>query len=308
MTSEDFMKHENIEMLWEIILDKDKHFSQMQMDNIQKSFMEELIKFNDNTKNKKINLMNLNKEFIYVFINKLLHQTKQQIIPAKEEKQRENITFEDIQNERMNSFERELTLKKNDFEQFMTTTIPEQPNFKDAIDEPINGMEELIARTLAQRNFEIEQIQQPTDKKEVEKWLKGEETSLKIEKVSQKTNGQLEQKLKYIKIGEEVSKENIDKNIIDIAPKKNISWGTNTMHILNDNINNNINNIEDTKNSIFSKLKQMNYQENENDVYNKYIEIKEDVNKLNIKINNLSEQMNTILSTLSILMESKTNK
>jgi hypothetical protein len=299
-----FISKNNIDMLWEIVLDMDENLSKIQLENIRNSFMEELIKFNNEMKNSNKNLIEMNKTFIYYFLNNLLHQTKQNIAQQpKIEKKKENITFEEIQNDRMNAFERELKIKQSDFEQSMITPVPEQPNFKDKIDEPINEMEDLIAKTLAQRNFEIEQIQQSNiDKNEVEKWLKGEETSLKVEKGIQKSQ---EQKFKYIKIGDEV--KNIDKNIIEISPKKNISWGDNTTHMLNDNVNNNITNMgierererEEEKNNIFSKLKQttLTRQENMSDKY--YLELKEDVYNLNQKIDLLSEQINKILTRTS---------
>ena len=299
-----FISKNNIDMLWEIVLDMDENLSKIQLENIRNSFMEEIIKFNNEMKNSNKNLIEMNKTFIYYFLNNLLHQTKQNITQQpKIEKRKENITFEEIQNDRMNAFERELKIKQSDFEQSMVTPVPEQPNFKDKIDEPINEMEDLIAKTLAQRNFEIEQIQQSNiDKNEVEKWLKGEETSLKVEKGIQNQSFQKsqEQKFKYIKIGDEV--KNVDKNIIEISPKKNISWGDNTTHVLNENINNNISNVgmdgerEEEKNNIFSKLKQKNNVEKYDEYY---IELKEDVNNLNKKINVLSEQLNKILSIIA---------
>lgn len=303
-----FISKNNIDMLWEIVLDMDENLSKIQLENIRNSFMEEIIKFNNEMKNSNKNLIEMNKTFIYYFLNNLLHQTKQNITQQpKIEKRKENITFEEIQNDRMNAFERELKIKQSDFEQSMVTPVPEQPNFKDKIDEPINEMEDLIAKTLAQRNFEIEQIQQSNvDKNEVEKWLKGEETSLKVEKGIQKSQ---EQKFKYIKIGDEV--KNIDKNIIEISPKKNISWGDNTTHVLNENINNNItNNItnvgiekererEEEKNNIFSKLKQTTLTTHENMYDKHYLELKEDVYNLNQKIDLLSEQINKILTRTS---------
>jgi hypothetical protein len=108
------------------------------------------------------------------------------------------------------------------------------------MDEPIGGnMAELISRTLAQRNFEMDQIHKNTNKSDVENWLKPAETSIKNDtsahtqpKLENFTNVpysgsrsapshplqlqmppqqqyQYQQPVKYIKIG-----ENLDENVV----------------------------------------------------------------------------------------------
>jgi hypothetical protein len=108
--------------------------------------------------------MKINKKFI-IKIMKFFNapQQKQQEQQQRQYQQKQTkpgLKIEDIHAERLNAFEKGLAEKKNDFLSAMTVSVPEIPKFSDnSLDEPIGGaMEELIARTLAQRNFEIESI------------------------------------------------------------------------------------------------------------------------------------------------------
>ena len=130
--------------------------------------------------------------------------------------------------ERKTHFEKDLAKKQNEFISAMNVPVPEAPNFSDnKKDEPIGEMASILAQTIAQRNYDIDQLHNNVNKGEVEKWIKGENTSTK-----------------YIKI----DKENIvlEKNeLIDLnVPKKQISWGPDTE-------------IESESSNIFSKLKQI---------------------------------------------------
>jgi hypothetical protein len=144
-------------------------------------------------KNEKMDCLNLNKIFITNYVGSLESQNTStiaapgQIVPVKQESQPEPqlITFEEIQNNKRTTFEKELKLKQRDFENSMVNAVPEIPNFKvGTIDKPISEMEDLIARTLAQRNYEIDQIHnQHMNPQEAEKWLHPQETSVKAEKL-----------------------------------------------------------------------------------------------------------------------------
>jgi hypothetical protein len=252
MDSIEFITNENVEMLWEII--KENNIQQINSQSLRERFIQEIKAIYDKEKNKKIDLMKLNKEFITVFSQNIKNKT---VIPQKNNL----VTFEEIHEDRISQFEKDLQLKKNDFEDSIKLKIPESPNFNDdSKDKPIKEMEQLIAKTLSQRNFEIEQINQNIDKKEVEKWLKGEETSIKKEKEP------IRGEIKYIKIGDPINDKN---EAIDISlhQKKSISWDPTL----------------DNDDSIFSKLKK---KPSEID------EIKEQINKINEKLDFIMEKLN----------------
>ena len=194
MTIEEFKSDENIGLLWEIIVDvNDKSKN---VDNLKLDFLFKVGKFIEIMviqKNEKMDCLNLNKIFITNYVGSLESQnsstsaTSSQIVPVKQESQPEPqlITFEEIQNNKRTTFEKELKLKQRDFENSMVNAVPEIPNFKVGdIDKPISEMEDLIARTLAQRNYEIDQIHnQHMNPQEAEKWLHPQETSVKAEKL-----------------------------------------------------------------------------------------------------------------------------
>lgn len=188
----------------------------------------------------------------------------------------------------------------------MSVPIPEAPKFSDAeLDKPIgSAMDELIARTLAQRNFEIENIHKSANKNEVEKWLKPAETSVKSEKIQENENSKLKMEQKqtqYQYVHQQTPK------LINIGPpldksEKTVTWGPNSEYESNEvnGINLNIQEIEynPAQNDIFSKLKPakqsqiMQPQILQPDVTTEFKNITE-------RINSLDEKMNTILSIIT---------
>jgi hypothetical protein len=297
----DFITTENIEMIWEILLDdiKTRLKSQEQFAQARNFFINQARLFFEREKNTSQNLMEMNKKFISLVMNSFRPVNQQP--PVKQ-----LFKSEDIQAERMNAFERGLAEKKNDFMSAMSVPVPEAPKFSDSSrDEPIGGaMGELIARTLAQRNFDVESIHKTTNKEDVEKWLKPAETSVKMEKVqqNQKSATQLEEKQKqyqynqpapkFIQIGEE----------LPVAPisKKQISWGENKEYdtfINTSEIQLEINEIsyensEDKNPNIFSRLKQVKEKNQE------IVEIKNEIKVMGDKIVNLEDKMDKILELL----------
>jgi hypothetical protein len=103
-----------------------------------------------------------------------------------------SITAEELHAERIGEFEKQLSQKQNEFSSLMTQEKPEELNFSDVKDTPIGSeMEQLIARTLLQRNFDIEQIHsQNTSTNATTSWLSSKETSLKAEKKVEKSNNE----------------------------------------------------------------------------------------------------------------------
>jgi len=305
----DFITSENIEMIWDIVLDdiKPRLKSQEHFTNARGLFINQARLFFEREKNTPQNLMEMNKKFISLIMNSF-RQANQQSQPQSQGKQL--FKAEDIQAERMNAFEKGLAEKKNDFMSAMSVPVPEAPKFSDSSrDEPIGGaMEELIARTLAQRNFDVETIHKTANKEDVEKWLKPAETSVKMEKVQQNQQSatQLEEKQKqyqynqpapkFIQIGEE----------LPLAPsnKKQISWGENKEYEINE-IQLEINETSSGPPNIFSRLKQIKEASSLNE--EETVEIKKEIKNMGEKIVNLEDKMNQILELLKNKIEPATN-
>jgi len=303
----DFITTENIEMLWEIILDdiKERVKSQEQSSHARGFFINQARTFFEREKTVKQNLMQMNKKFIGEIMTsfKQSQQSQQQFQPQKiniSNKEPTNFTIQELHSERLSAFEKSLSEKKNDFMSAMSVPIPEAPKFSDAeLDKPIgSAMDELIARTLAQRNFEIENIHKSANKNEVEKWLKPAETSVKSEKIQENENSKLKMEQKqtqYQYVHQQTPK------LINIGPpldksEKTVTWGQNSEYdypsIDLNGVSLNIQEIEykPAQNNIFSKLKPAKEpQSSQPDVT---IELK----NMHERINNLDEKLNAILS------------
>ena len=322
MNNSAFLSKENVEMIWEIILDEDfmkKDINESEAVEIQKSFISEIKMFYQKEKGLNQGLMDMNKKFIE---NVLSNRQTLQIIEKTTNmnttinssinstmhvpvSQKPLVTAEDIQSSRMNDFERQLSQKQNDFANAMTLKVPNRPNFNDEMDKPISAMEDLISRTLAQRNFDIEQIQKNINKDQVETFLKSQETSIKNEKQPMTQNKQSvplynvnNNDVKFIKIGSEDISIQLNDAIEISSPlnektdKKHISWAD------NENIKLNIETsveppIQST--NILSKLK-LKPRENQETIV--YKPDKSDIEIIYKKINELDEKMNEILLLL----------
>ena len=218
-----FNSNANLQILWDIIVEDDllKTMNKSQLNEI---FNHSASSFYEKERNIQQSLVSLNKKFITQFIRSI-NEPKE---PKELKESKQSVTFEELQMERKTHFEKDLAKKQNEFINAMNVPVPEAPNFSDnKKDEPIGEMASILAQTIAQRNYDIDQLHNNVNKGEVEKWIKGENTSTK-----------------YIKI----DKENIvlEKNeLIDLnVPKKQISWGPDTE-------------IESESSNIFSKLKQI---------------------------------------------------
>ena len=196
------------------------------------------------------------------------------------------VTSQDIKNERLEKFDKELSIKQNEFKNAFNNNIPEMPNFTSPLDEPISEMDILTKQKLAERESEIESIYNninngiKNDKNDIDitmtesnDWL--QYFSSPIEK--KETN--ISAIMKSIKIKEEIPKQVVvneeivlqqnRENDFKSIPKKNISWSDekglreessfikirildNPLYPTNTNTNTNNN-----KNNIFSKLKKI---------------------------------------------------
>ena len=227
MNKSDFILNDNIELLWELIVDTDivkMNFNYIE--KIKETFNSILPIFYDREKNNSADLMTLNKMFISVIINK---------IKGEFFKEKGIVTSKDIKNERINKFDTELMKQKNDFDSHNTIKVPPTPKFNDKLDDPLEDMELIIKQTIAKRNFDVEQFNKDISPNVNTGFLKPQETSIKKEKDTlNKTN-----ELKYIKIdNKELGNTIINNNLIELPPlrknsppdfNKRISWGSTTV-------------------------------------------------------------------------------
>jgi len=187
---------------------------------LKNNFLVILKNFYEHEKRSSNSLMEMNKKIITVLMNEWIPMLKKQEQDIQKDKKQKDepilFTVEEIQNDRKSQFEKEMSIKENEFRNAMTQPVPKTIEFNEKRDEPIGEMEKLIAETIAQRNFEMNQIQN-INKADAEKWLQGEKT-------------------KHIKIGEQ-----IDVPLSELpTSKKQLSWAPQ---------------LEETDDFIFKKLK-----------------------------------------------------
>jgi hypothetical protein len=247
-----FINPDNLDILWEVLLDElnINIENKSLLSNIRLVFESNLKLFTAKS-NPNTNIINLNKQFLsqlLVAVNKLFPSLKNESnikrINITNEEILEPYKIEDIQSARKSDFEKELELKKMELENYMSPVKPKELDFsfKNLDDKiPSGGMDSLLADKLAERNFDIDNIQHTnynTSNINPEKWLKSKETSISSEKIEQRQFEQM---------------ANINKN------SKKVSWNENVDSYLNSNISLKIE--ETSAIDIFQKLKKNNLDE-----------------------------------------------
>jgi hypothetical protein len=289
MSKNDFLTKQNVSLLWEVIMDNDimKNKPQTEISQIIDIFNVNLKKFHDSTNSN--NLTELNKNYIMVimnFINKNFNKPAQQ--PPIEKKL---VTYEELQNDRLTKFEKDLNSRQQEFTSAMALPVPPTPDFSDKKDEPLSEIEVEVKKYMAQRNYDVEQLNKTNaNDNQASSWLKPQETSLKSEKLSLPLP-QLDKNhipnnpIKYIKIDNEtnVSKNVIQKDVIDLNTKKKvISWADERTdeNIVNEIIDQQI------ETNIFSKLKTIPSKKDE------ISELKDEIKVLHQKLDLILNLMN----------------
>jgi hypothetical protein len=199
-----FLSNENVQMLWEVIIDDP---TVAQNATTQQVFTRIVPEFYERERTKFKSLMEMNKQFIAVLVDLLSGSNKQQ---QQQQQSKTKITFEELQQERVSQFEDALSIKQQEFTQAMAVPLPPMPTFTDdKKDEPLSDMEKMIQQTIAERNLEMEKIQQELSKMQKgsngDSWLKAKSTSIKEEKEQEKKTA-LSSALapKTINIGKEI--------------------------------------------------------------------------------------------------------
>ena len=268
-----FMQQENVEMLWDVLKDsviyefmpKDERvlFRQHVVENVRGFYNKE--------RHETQSLMEMNKKFIEVMLNSLKPAT-----PVKQMQKPDALyTAKHIQDDRQQQFERQLTQKKEEFDNAINVKAPPTPNFTDQLDKPISEMESLIAKAVAQRNYEMEQIHKLNSSNPAsQQFLSAQDTSLKNEKQRDNDNA-----LKQIKISkEDIGQKYVEPSVIHLkAPTKapikqqqlqelekriTINEELNETHYYNNAAASSHNNVNDmvesmSLNNIFLKLKKL---------------------------------------------------
>jgi len=310
----EFITSENVELLWEIIMEEDivkvipknriYEFRQFYIGQV-KQYYEMVCSGSSN-----LPLVKMNQDFIRGFIQKVQSVPQQK---RTEPKNKELYTAEEIQTDRRSQFESELTRKQNEFKNAMTVPVPEIPKFGDQLDKPMgSAMDELIAKTLAERNYDVQMIQKQNSTNgtaSTEQFLKGQETSVKVSKpgysnpninVSPQQN-QTQNQIKYIKIGDEIDDNTLKStSVIDLSSssklerldKKNVSWGNNEYQEYAQQ------NSTEIQNTLFSKLKYVAPIQNETTMNNDVEGLKSEINILKNQLSILNDKFDKLMSKL----------
>ena len=310
MSTVDFLSKSNIKLIWDLLIDVDilKNKSRDIIENINKTFNQSIIPFyeNEKQKSKTITLVELNKKFISIILN-YVNKNFPLRINNTQTKKKEVITFEELQSERLNEFDKNLAKRQQEFTNAMTLQVPEKPNFSDTTDSPIE-IELEVKKIMSQRNYDIEQINKSFNLEQADNWLKPQNSSIRNEKINQqqKTNTNTPNAIKYIKIDKNDLTSTIYQNdVIDLnsSSKKQISW--------EDEEKANETNIfkkfkllpsmlENEQDNISLEFKEENNDTNDTNDTNdiKIILIEENIKNLNDKMNNMNSTLMEILKVL----------
>ena len=212
MSIEMFLERENMQLLWDVLIDepmiKKKCDSQIKINELIAIFETNIKAFYLREKSNCNSLVDLNKKYILLLINYIIKlQDQSPSVPAAQTPQTpqtpqapqnfkkikihddvdttgQQITYEDIHNERMSKFEKELSRKQEEFTNAISLSVPNLPNFKDELDQPMSEIELEIKRIQEQRNYDIEMINKSHADTNSQNWLTSQETSIKNEKLS----------------------------------------------------------------------------------------------------------------------------
>jgi len=327
-TFQTFLSHENMQLLWEVIIDDDNKILQTKtregLSEINQSFNQNIKLFYEKEVKDKIadpskplGLVDMNKRFIAsmtTFLRKRENKDYEfkplnQIKQVSTEK-KAPITKEEIENERKNNFEMELERKRNDFTNTISKPLPPVPNFQDNISEfekPLN-LEEEMKRIVEQRKFDtipipssaISSVSSTLLEDEVSQKPQGNDTS--VTSVTQLPDWLKPQETKdpvrFLKIGEEVDPIDIDK-----YNNKNTNKNTNKNMIVpytNQPIVSNLNSVLKQKKNI-SWSDQLETEDTYEDNITQHTNISISKNSLDYKLNYIISKMNTFEQELAFI-------
>tara|TARA_B100001093_G_scaffold519979_1_gene611824 strand:- start:9976 stop:10704 length:729 start_codon:yes stop_codon:yes gene_type:complete len=180
-----FHSLENKELLWDI-LQEDGYFNNIRpslMQNIKTEFENTMVEMDHDNNNE--SLINKNKQFISNFTYKLKVLNTQ---PFELKDNNNASTFlklndtgeiykaQDFKKSRQEQMNLEFSNKKKEMDSMLAINKPDDINFAqlNANEEPIKNIDDILKRTIENRNIEINDINEGYDKKTAEKWIGSE--------------------------------------------------------------------------------------------------------------------------------------
>jgi hypothetical protein len=166
-----FLSNENIELIWKVISQTIKISKEQLIKSMNEYYKNTNIQYVLNREQ----LININKGYISSLKNMNMYTISQNNNKPTE------YTFEDIQNKKRELFNEELNKKQKEFSSFNQVIIPPPLKFNEDIDKPISEMEQLIAKTIAERTLDIETIQKKMELPIIPVKIKIDKTNLNLE-------------------------------------------------------------------------------------------------------------------------------
>lgn len=311
-------------MLWDVLIDepmiKNICTSSIKVNELAMIFETNIKAFFMREKNNCGSLVELNKKYMLLLINYVIKLNDQNIgehnLPSQQvantqvnqnlkkikihhdETTQPPITYEDIQNQRLSRFEKELNKKQEEFSNAISLPTPPLPDFSDKLDEPISAIELEIKKIQEQRNYDIELINKSYNINNMnntnnDNWLTSQETSIKNEKLAFS--------FKQNTANNANNNANNSSNTNFISNEKHITWSNENkfyespqqFEIMEDNET-----LNQEKN-IFSKLKKVNtthanLDETTSSLQNQLDVVKNELFSLNSKLNIILDKISKI--------------
>ena len=178
--SSEFTTIKNKELLWNLLLNNGafNNLNEQQLPLVQGDFENLIVSLYSN--NSKLNLIEQNKLFFQQMVQKI-NNRRQEL--KTYEPVREIYTSQDIRGKKLDEFNNDVQKAQDDFNSAITLKTPEEINFSDSkdLDKPISNMDELIEKTIAERNLDVEKItSETTSNEEAQKWLNMQEEPKKV--------------------------------------------------------------------------------------------------------------------------------
>lgn len=217
----------NKELLWNLLLNNGafNNLSESQLPVIQNDF-EALISLLSNDRTE-LDLIEQNKLFVQQMVQKI-NNYRQQLQQIKTyEPVKEIYTSQDIRGKKLDEFNVNVQKAQDEFNSVIKLKTPEEINFSDTKEEdkPIDNMEELIQKTIAERNLEVSNINSENltnPNPDTEKWLNSQDMSKKVS-FSENNNEIIESKIevddnKFLNLLNEIKKNQIE--ILDLLKNR----------------------------------------------------------------------------------------
>ena len=271
----DFLTTKNKGIIWSLLSDQQMFdgINPKYKLEIQEKFEKTLIGIS--TQGRFYNLVEKNKEAIRIMVLMLEDYKKKQ----------EPYTNLEIQERRQKNFQNELEKKKNEFNVISKKSNPDDINFSDEMDKPLDeNMDILLERAMALRAQQLNQVLEKQDTKKATEWIG---TSVKSSTTSQKLsssnanpnpNSNTNTNVVNLKIGNET--QLTGDTIVSLDKKVNFNEDRNTFFSYQRE-NEDENNIE--TNSFFNKFKKIDKENKINNLENKENKINNLENKEEIQ-------------------------